>query len=168
VDSDSDQLGDTCDPDDDNDLINDEVDNCPLTPNFDQNDADTDSYGDACDCDSSNDQVWKEPAEVSGLILSKTLTPGEALLSWDAITDHGGTLPVVYDTLRSSDPSDFLTSAICIESDDDSDTESLDPDPAPQPSPFCYLVRAENECPTGPGDLGSDSSGSARQGIVCP
>jgi hypothetical protein len=167
-DLDSDGLGDECDSDDDNDLIDDQTDNCPLTPNNGQADADTDGHGDACDCDSANDQVWREAAEVSGLALAKTLTPGEAELTWTAIADPGGVLPVVYDTLRSTDAADFLTSPVCIESDDSSDTLSLDPEPVSSSTPFFYLVRAENECPTGPGDLGSGSSGSERQGAVCP
>jgi hypothetical protein len=102
------------------------------------------------------------------VVLSKTLILGEADISWDAVADPGGTLPVVYDTLRSSDPADFLTSALCLESDDSSDTLSSDSESPLLSALFYYLVRAENECPLMPGYLGSDSSGSERLGGVCP
>ncbi len=49
TDSDEDLLGDACDPDDDQDGVNDDVDNCPLQGNPDQADADGDGVGDACD-----------------------------------------------------------------------------------------------------------------------
>ena len=38
-----------CDPDDDNDGVLDEVDNCPVTANPGQGDADTDGIGNACE-----------------------------------------------------------------------------------------------------------------------
>lgn len=48
--------------DDDNDAVLDGIDNCPETPNFDQEDADGDGWGDACDsCDGDPDKI--EPGE---------------------------------------------------------------------------------------------------------
>ena len=48
-------MGDVCDPDDDNDGIPDELDNCPLTPNSGQQDTDGDGLGDVCDPDIDGD-----------------------------------------------------------------------------------------------------------------
>ena len=54
----ADDGGDACDPDDDNDGINDDIpDNCPFIPNMDQLDNDTDEEGDACDDDDDNDGI---------------------------------------------------------------------------------------------------------------
>ena len=50
-DSDGDAIGDACDPDGDNDGIDNEDDNCPFVDNPDQADADNDGIGDACDPD---------------------------------------------------------------------------------------------------------------------
>lgn len=47
--SDTDALGNACDPDDDNDGVADENDNCPLHPNADQADFDLDGIGNVCD-----------------------------------------------------------------------------------------------------------------------
>jgi hypothetical protein len=57
TDNEGDDLGDACDPDDDNDLILDGEDNCPVDANFDQADFDGDGLGDACDPDDDNDGV---------------------------------------------------------------------------------------------------------------
>ena len=48
-DADEDGMGDSCDPDMDNDGILNEMDNCPKTPNPDQKDADGDRYV-CCPC----------------------------------------------------------------------------------------------------------------------
>ncbi|XP_076356143.1 cartilage oligomeric matrix protein-like [Tachypleus tridentatus] len=49
TDSDNDGYGDLCDPDADNDGIQNVLDNCPTTPNSDQRDSDGDKLGDVCD-----------------------------------------------------------------------------------------------------------------------
>ena len=55
VNSDGEGAADCIDIDDDNDGIEDEADNCPLTVNPDQLDFDTDSLGDECDDDDDGD-----------------------------------------------------------------------------------------------------------------
>jgi hypothetical protein len=47
--SDTDTLGDVCDPDDDNDLVSDGQDNCPVSANPNQSNWDFDALGDVCD-----------------------------------------------------------------------------------------------------------------------
>ena len=54
-DLDGDELGDACDPDDDEDLLDDLIDNCPRHANRDQSDVDGDGAGDACDTDDDGD-----------------------------------------------------------------------------------------------------------------
>lgn len=49
TDTDGDVIGDSCDPDADNDGVPNENDNCPLVVNPDQRDSDGDKIGDACD-----------------------------------------------------------------------------------------------------------------------
>ncbi|XP_071504668.1 uncharacterized protein [Diadema antillarum] len=48
-DADDDKVGNSCDPDADNDFIKNDEDNCPLVPNYNQADSDGDQVGDACD-----------------------------------------------------------------------------------------------------------------------
>jgi hypothetical protein len=55
--TDGDAQGDACDPDDDNDTVDDGTDNCQLVANTDQTNTDGDAQGDACDPDDDNDNV---------------------------------------------------------------------------------------------------------------
>ena len=57
LDTDGDEIGDTCDGDDDGDSVTDAADNCPLAPNGDQLDTDGDEIGDTCDGDDDGDSV---------------------------------------------------------------------------------------------------------------
>ena len=113
--------------------------------------------------DSGNAQVWGDPTDTV-LTLSHSSGTGQTTISWNASVP-GGTLPAVYDALRSSDPADFQTATVCLESDD-TDTSAVDSSsPGPGAVVF-FLVRAQNACPGG-GVLGTDSSGAPRPGIDC-
>lgn len=59
-DHDQDQVGDACDPDDDEDGLVDVNDNCPFHINPSQINVDGDGFGDACDLDDDNDGVLDE------------------------------------------------------------------------------------------------------------
>ena len=125
-------------------------------------DADLDGFCDYLDCDDSNDQVWATPGEALDLVFVDDLT-----LSWNVPSTPGG-LSLVYDTLRSTDASDFVTGSDCLEQDDGSDTEALDADAPVSGGVFYYLIRAENACPFGLGSMGASSDDSPRTGRSCP
>ncbi len=55
--TDGDDSGDVCDPDDDGDGVADTADNCPLIANANQLNTDGDGMGDMCDTDDDNDGV---------------------------------------------------------------------------------------------------------------
>ncbi|HOD08376.1 MAG TPA: MopE-related protein [Myxococcota bacterium] len=57
VDTDLDSLRDCVDPDDDGDEVIDDLDNCPLDRNPQQEDMDTDDIGDVCDDDRDDDEI---------------------------------------------------------------------------------------------------------------
>ena len=104
--------------------------------------------------------MWAIPGEVGDLIFNTT----SQTVSWTAPLAPGG-VTVLYDTLRSTDPDDFVNSGVCAETDG-ADTffiETLNPPPGML---FSYLVRAVNVC--GDGSLSTDSSGTPRQGVSCP
>ena len=126
------------------------------------NEVDTDGDGVLeCegDCDLANQEVWATPGEVTGLLLHEVA--GVTSLSWTPPTRLGCVVPR-YDTLRSMVPNDFMTAAVCIEADG-TDTSSVDPDLPPPGSIAFYLVRCENDCPSGQGPLGI-----AGPGRLCP
>jgi hypothetical protein len=114
------------------------------------------------DCDDTRADVWATPGEVWGVGFVDPVT-----VSWSEPLEPGGT-GLLYDTLRSTDASDFVGGADCVESDDGPDREATDlDDPAPG-AVFHYLIRAQNSCPDGNGPLGQSSSGTDRQARPCP
>jgi hypothetical protein len=72
---------------------------------------------------------------------------------------------LLYDTIRSDDPSDFVGAAVCIESNG-VDLATTDFDPLAAGVAVYYLVRAENGC--GDGFLGIDPFDQPRTAISCP
>ena len=91
-------------------------------------------------------------------------TPGEGVLLWEGLADHGG-VSLVYDTLRSADATDFTSGVTCVETNG-ANTITNDPDTPPPGGIRHYLVRPENGCPGGD-DLGTDSAGTQRTGAPC-
>ena len=112
------------------------------------------------DCDDANGTVWARPGPTGclGFLDEETMT-------WCAPGSTGGTAALLYDVVRSDTPSDFLTSTLCVETDD-SDLSALDATiPAPGGVRY-YLPRAQNAC--GEGSLGTTSAGAPRVGRSCP
>ncbi len=107
TDTDSDGIGDTCDPDDDNDNVMDGVDNCPLTANPGQLNTDSDLLGDVCDPDDDNDNVMDGVDNCS-----LTANPGQLNYDGDSLgdicdsDDDGDHMPDVYEEAHGFDPLD--------------------------------------------------------------
>ncbi len=125
-------------------------------------DADGDGVSVCEDCDDTNAGVQATPAEVGGFAVRGADT---AVLGW---SDAGA--GVRYDVLRSTQAADFVSGAVCVESDDASDRSAQDAAVPPPGGVFFYLVRAENACPNalGAGPLGFRSDGQPIQGRSCP
>jgi hypothetical protein len=128
-----------------------------------------DSDGDGVPCDADcNDRLgsdWAPPGETRNQRLSHGPLPDSVRSEWDPPLLPGCVDPV-YDTIRSPDMNDFVTRAICLETDD-SDTMADDPVDPPYGEAFIYLERSGNDCPAGEGSLGTDSVGTPRVGIDC-
>jgi hypothetical protein len=77
------------------------------------------------------------------------------------------TSALLYDTLRSVSPGDFL-SATCLEFDDGPNTTATDGTIPSVGQVLYYLTRAQDACPQGAGTLGTNSSGAPRAGADCP
>jgi hypothetical protein len=155
-----------CPQDSDYDLVPDVIDNCPRLPNPPQENFDSDGLGDACDCEPTDPTVWSRPSELGPLTVFHDRFSGLTELSWPPALEPGA-LSVVYDTLRSEMPFDFMA-AHCVESDDGLDTEAADGDWLPEGMIYYYLVRAQNSCPDGEGPLGVDWRFRPREGRPCP
>ena len=125
-------------------------------------DGDADGVGICADCDDMNAGVFAPPGEALNLRFTSATA-----LAWDAPTSAGGS-GVRYDVLRAIGPSDFVTSTVCLESDDGTDRLATEAATPAIGSAFFYLARAENDCPSGQGPLGSASNGTPRAGRACP
>jgi hypothetical protein len=88
-------------------------------------------------------------------------------ISWTAPLLPGATSDL-YDTLRSTTPTNFTTSATCVEINDGSNTSATDATAISPGVAYFYLVRAENACPSGQGVLGRNTAGTPTPGRTCP
>jgi hypothetical protein len=88
------------------------------------------------------------PGEVSNL----KFAADKQTLEW-SLPPALGEAPPVYDIIRSTLPSDFVSGAVCVSTDDET-TSTTDTDVPPPGTLFYYLVRAENDCGASP--LGVD------------
>ena len=123
----------------------------PLTD--DDNDGTTNAY----DCKPLDNSVWSLPGPAQSLLLTGDAT---TTLAWAAPSVPGGNA-VVYDVLRSTNPSGF-SAATCILANGSGLTTQDSAIPA---ACYYYLVRAENGCGS---NLGTDSLGVPRSGVACP
>lgn len=123
-------------------------------------DLDGDGVADAADCAPSNSILWSAPTVVTNLHLSGNLPTS---LNW--IPASGG-LPMNYDVLRSTTPSDFsVAHAVCVESDGTNVSASDNTARPATGTAYFYLVRAENACGS---NMGTSSAGLPRVGRSCP
>jgi hypothetical protein len=139
----------------------------PLLSGTNEADGDADGFS-TCggDCNDANGAIWATPGEVRSLVMSHNKTTSTSTLAWTAPLLPGAT-SIVYDTLRSSTPSNF-TSAVCVETNDGANTIATDATALTPGSAFYYLTRAENACPSGQGVLGRNSAGMPTPGRTCP
>ncbi|HYS07079.1 MAG TPA: hypothetical protein VEW47_18025 [Candidatus Dormibacteraeota bacterium] len=151
---------------------------CPGTVPIFYHDADGDQFGEpnaplqtfnqppsyvtnGDDCNDADSTWWATPSEVLNLQL-----PDPGTLQWSAPLQKGGFF-VLYDGIRSSFPSDFVSDAACVATDFSALTCS-DPEAPGLGRSFFYLVRAQNGCPQGQGTAGSGSDGTPRAARSCP
>ena len=124
-------------------------------------DFDNDGTLDGEDCAPTDASVWATSGESIDVVLVDKTT-----LTWAEPPNRGGVPGTLsYDTIRSPSPSDFIASAVCVETNE-TDTTTTDSAAPPQGGRFAYLVVARNTC--GQGDAGSASSGVPRATLLCP
>jgi len=152
-------------PDFDEDTFCDLIDVCPTVPDPAQLNSDTDMYGDACDCAPQNGDFWSLPGVVEGLELSHTGGPGgQTLLEWVVPVELGG-VGVGYDTLRSTDATNFESPpGECAETGGP-DTQSIDLVTPAGDELLYFLIRAQNDCGDGPL---LEATGGPRTALTCP
>jgi hypothetical protein len=129
--------------------------------------ADNDGDGfEVCDCNDGNPNVWAPPGPVEDLVAEHG--PGGTTLSWTAPLFLGAN-SVSFESIRSANSINFMTSTLCLPDGDPSDTTILDSSANPAPGTvYFYEVRAVNACPGGDGPLGRASSNLLREGRSCP
>ena len=134
-------------------------------------DRDGDGFGDlgdaSClsltrDCNDQDATIWGTPGEIRNVrFVTKVAQVWDPPLAPGALTSA-----LVYDTLRATAASAFL-SASCVETGDGPNTTASDPLPSAGQA-FFYLGRAKSACPQGVGSFGTDSEGAPRPARSCP
>lgn len=155
--SDSDEKGDVCDDDDDNDTVMDSIpDNCRTIPNPDQKDEDNDGEGDVCDLDDDDDGVFDtqdncpmvdnpDQKDEDGDLV------GDACdydIDGDSIDNESDNCPLDYNPGQENDDDD-ARGDVC---DPDSDSDGVDDD--------------IDNCPAKPNPDQADSDGNG-EGDAC-
>jgi hypothetical protein len=89
------------------------------------------------------------------------------ILSWSPPADLGdGCTSVQYDVLRTGNPADWMSAALCVATNISVTTATdFDTTPMGLGEVRFYLVRAFNACGT---NMGEDSDGNPRTGRACP
>jgi hypothetical protein len=122
------------------------------------NDFDLDLYCTDFDCAADNINLW----EISGSVQDLRFSSNKTTLLWSPPAVPGGTL-VEYDTIRSSEPTTFDSSGLCLGTNEI--LQSVNDEVIPLPGGlFYYLVRSENACG---GSIANDSTGSPRAVMAC-
>jgi MYXO-CTERM domain-containing protein len=124
LDHDGDEVGDQCDPDDDNDGFFDVADNCPHTPQTGQSDLDADGLGDACDSCPGARNPEQEDTDGDGVgdacdVCPDTADPDQLDDDVDGVGDACDLCP----NLRASDNTDTDRDGLgdACDGDDDDD-----------------------------------------------
>jgi len=140
LDTDGDSLGNECDPDDDNDGVE-----------------------DASDCAPLDAGVWSEPVEVTGLSVDYA---AGTQLSWSG-QEPGTAYDIAGGDLALLRSNGNVSDAVCLQ---DNQTGTNWEDSRPDPGSgvgLYYIIRAQNTC--GGGSYGASSGGTNRSpGDPCP
>ena len=121
------------------------------------------------DCNDADGTVWGTPGEVTGVLLTHIGGDGgTTTLDWSQVVVGGLPAGMLYDIVRSTDMSDFVNGAICLETDDGPNSTATDLADPPLGGAVIYLLRAQNSCAAGLGTLGDNSAGQPRVGLSCP
>jgi hypothetical protein len=121
-------------------------------------DATCDGFDD--DCNGTADEDAAGPGEATQLVFP--LDPLHATLTWTPPTT--GPTALTYDVVRTSNPADFVTNHVCVESDE-SDTTAIDAAIPPPGGLFTYVVRVQG---CGGQTAGLSSNGQPRVVGSCP
>ena len=141
-----------------------DFDGCIDVPDVD---ADVDGVtAGSCDCDDAVGTIWGTPGEAQDVLVTNDDPIAGTMFSWSLPVEPGGTQPR-FDTIRSSDPADFVALASCVETNDALDTLAFDFEDPVAGAVFYYVIRAENDCATGEGPLGTAEGLYSRSARDC-